>query len=924
MRRGGLLPLALAALLQRAAATDTESSTPRDAPASLDLSSPFLPASLPAGDPSAFALPVFLEEPEDTYVVKGRAAVLRCRVAHALSLHVQCNDEVQEAAVVTEGEHESAKGGIKYTEARMEVTRDQVEEFFGDYHCACVAYSGQGRASSRLARVAIAYIKKEFEVPPYSAQELVGRQVELRCHAPRGKPEPHLSWLKDGRQVAEDEDGIIVTTEGHLIIVSARLKDSGNFTCVADNLAGSRRSPPAEIVIYESAGGWSSWSSWSKCPASCGRSLDRPVRRRSRVCQGGRPNSCMGQAIQKRPCECMVASEELLTPWSSWSSCAEDCTRTRKRRCFSSSCSGPKSDSSRCAGNLCVPREWAEPASSSAPSTSDVALYVGLSLAVLVFLVVLLIALSLLRRRRLPGGYSLAEQYRAQGAGKKVLAYGPDITQAGATELATVCYEYSYPDSNSNTSYGKGRREEEEHHYEQPMVRLPSRSPVDSLAKPLISSSSSSSTGGNISPRSAGTLDTTLLPSSPFTRWSTVSAAGARLSLPDSGIALTVPEAALSSPQELGITSIHDTKAFPTLLPGQTLLSPVVCVGTSAGAKHTALLAKPVVLSLPHCASLRQGGWTISVAWRPQGEAAWRSLVTLGQERVDTPLYAQLDLATVHLVTEHLGTFCLLGSPTPGGAAPLKSLRIAAFAQELPQGADLTVRLYCVQDSEAAQAYLEWTERQFGGRLLDRPASCLLQHSGSAAPLALRLDRLGEGWAVQAGAELQQVPFSHLWANNNPALHCSFTLRHTAPHLRTLALSVSIGQEGNAHRCGLKVHTSLATERLLRPSSSGCSSSDSPAAASPWRLPAHTKATLARMLDAPVSLGNDWRMLAERLNVHRYTAFFATKPSPTEALLVLWEARSREAAATQGLLGILRGMGRFDAAHLLEHDLQMA
>ena len=59
-----------------------------------------------------------------------------------------------------------------------------------------------------------------------------------------------LSWIKDGRKIAEDEDGIIVTTEGHLIIVSARLTDSGNFTCVAENLAGSRRSPPAEIVIY--------------------------------------------------------------------------------------------------------------------------------------------------------------------------------------------------------------------------------------------------------------------------------------------------------------------------------------------------------------------------------------------------------------------------------------------------------------------------------------------------------------------------------------------------------------------------------------------------------------------------------------------------------------------------------------------------
>jgi len=895
-----------------ASATDTESTTkPKDLVPGLDLSSPYLPASLPDGDPSTFALPVFLSEPEDTYVVKGRAAAIQCRVAHALSVHIQCNDEVQEEARVLKEEHVAPESGIRFTEARLEVTRDQVEEFFGDYHCACVAYSSQGRTSSRLARVAIAFLKKEFEVPPYSEQGLVGRQVELRCHAPRGKPEPRLSWIKDGRKIAEDEDGIIVTTEGHLIIVSARLTDSGNFTCVAENLAGSRRSPPAEIVIYESAGGWSSWSSWSSCPVSCPRTLDPPVRRRSRVCQGGRPSSCMGTPSQKRVCQCL---KERWTPWASWSTCQDDCTRVRKRRCLSN-CSGSTTATSPCSGGLCRRAEWAEPASSSAPSSSDVALYVGLSLAVLVFLVVLLIALSLVRRRRLPGGYSLSQQYQGQGIGnKKVLAYGPDLAQG--TELASVCYEYSYPDSNSNTSYGK-RRDEEEHHYEQPMVRLPSRSPVDSLAKPLLSSSSSSSTGGNISPRSAGTLDTQLCPSSPFSRYAIVSPSGARISLPDSAISLTVPEAALLSPHELCLSSIHDTKAFPSLLSGQTLLSPVVCISSSSS---KLLLSKPVVLSLPHCASLRQGGWTVSVSWRPPGES-WRSLVTLGQERVDTPLYAQLDLATAHLVTENLGTFCLLGSPTPGAPSPLKSLRIAAFAQELPQGADLTVRLYCVQDCEAAQTYLEWTERQFGGRLLDRPASCLLQHSSSGAALQLRLDRLGEGWAVQAGADLQQVPFSHLWTNNNPALHCSFTLRHAAPHLRTLSLAVSITQEGNPHRTPLKVHTSLATERAaIRPSSSTCSNEG----VSPWRLPAQTKETLARMLDAPVSIGNDWRMLAERLNVHRYIGYFATRPSPTEALLVLWEARNREAAATQGLLGILRGMGRFDAAHLLEHDLQMA
>merc|ERR1711962_692657 len=232
------------------------------------------------------------------------------------------------------------------------------------------------------------------------------------------------------------------------------------------------------------------------------------------------------------------------------------------------------------------------------------------------------------------------------------------------------------------------------------MVRLPSRSPVDSLAKPLISSSSS--TGGNISPRSAGTLDTSLLPTSPFTRWSSVTSSGARICLPDTGICLTVPEAALSSPQDLCLASIHDTKSFPSLLPSQTLLSPVVYIGNSSTSKRSPVLTKPAVISLPHCASLRQGGWTVSVAWRPTGDCQWTTVVTLGQERVDTPVYVQLDLATVHLVTENFGTYCLLGSPTPASAnPPLKSLRIAAFAQDVSQGADITVRLYCVQDCEA-------------------------------------------------------------------------------------------------------------------------------------------------------------------------------------------------------------------------------
>lgn len=43
---------------------------------------------------------------------------------------------------------------------------------------------------------------------------------------------------------------------------------------------------------------------------------------------------------------------------------------------------------------------------------------------------------------------------------------------------------------------------------------------------------------------------------------------------------------------------------------------------------------------------------------------------------------------------------------------------------------------------------------------------------------------------------------------------------------------------------------------------------------------------------------------SQRLNVHQDTLqlLLATRPSPTEAILNLWEARNRETNATQGLL----------------------
>lgn len=88
------------------------------------------------------------------------------------------------------------------------------------------------------------------------------------------------------------------------------------------------------------------------------------------------------------------------------------------------------------------------------------------------------------------------------------------------------------------------------------------------------------------------------------------------------------------------------------------------------------------------------------------------------------------------------------------------------------------------------------------------------------------------------------------------------------------------------------------------------------------RLPPYVKYRLCDLLDPPVARGNDWRMLAQRLSVDRYINYFATKPSPTEAILNLWEARRKDDAAVSDLMNSLRVMGRHDVTAVLEHELE--
>jgi Immunoglobulin I-set domain len=100
-----------------------------------------------------------------------------------------------------------------------------------------------------LSRV-LTVIRKHFTEHPYSRSVELERQVELRCLAPEGIPPPEISWMRNGVPIdPKKETNFIISSEGHLLIVQARLVDMGNYTCVVENVAGKRTSDTALLTV---------------------------------------------------------------------------------------------------------------------------------------------------------------------------------------------------------------------------------------------------------------------------------------------------------------------------------------------------------------------------------------------------------------------------------------------------------------------------------------------------------------------------------------------------------------------------------------------------------------------------------------------------------------------------------------------------
>ncbi|XP_053675531.1 netrin receptor unc-5-like [Anopheles nili] len=418
----------------------------------------------------------------------------------------------------------------------------------------------------------------------------------------------------------------------------------------------------------------------------------------------------------------------------------------------------------------------------------------------------------------------------------------------------------------------------------------------------------------------------------------TLTPAGALLRLNTYSTALLIPEGAIPKHQRHNVvlSIVRDDKHHVPLPTGprSTYLSPVVFCGPVDTKVH-----KPFVMKLPHCAE-NLSNWVFSLYSAPDNFTSWSKVVTIGEETINTPALVQIDRRYAYVLTETFGKYVLVGESANDLQERVACKKLRLFIcgpSTVPEFSDVNLRIYVVEDNPGAEERCRHCEQEIGGVLLGR--SSVLNFADVGHGLSIDMRCVG-GWRTKSGSERQTIPFAHMWHGSNTPLHCSFRLCRTEHDKCDFKIEVQASQDLgplDGFGCGGEPATLSITEFTPLPKDGQCQHSSSSfetmtvcsvgsgsgdrtsvVSTDHFRLSKDVKRKLCRCLDPPTQKRNDWRMLAAHLNVDRYLTYFATRPSPTDQILDLWECRNRELNAVQQLIEICRTMERPDAVAILE------
>ncbi|XP_065430117.1 immunoglobulin superfamily DCC subclass member 3-like isoform X3 [Chrysemys picta bellii] len=195
------------------------------------------------GRPSELA---FLLEPADVIAVRDRPLVLHCQVEGEPPISITWH---KDGAPLGNGSHTAvlANGSLRiesfHRRPRGEGAANQTS--VGDYSCA--AQNRDGLLVSRKARVQLATLSK-FHMHPESMAVEEGGVARFQCFV-QGVPEATITWERNRTALPPGDHRFTLLPAGILHITGVRRADVGSYRCVATNIANSRCSQEAQLVI---------------------------------------------------------------------------------------------------------------------------------------------------------------------------------------------------------------------------------------------------------------------------------------------------------------------------------------------------------------------------------------------------------------------------------------------------------------------------------------------------------------------------------------------------------------------------------------------------------------------------------------------------------------------------------------------------
>ncbi|EDW63864.2 protein sax-3 isoform X1 [Drosophila virilis] len=190
--------------------------------------------------------PRIVEHPIDTTVPRHEPATLNCKAEGSPTPTIQWYKDGVPLKILP-GSHRITlpAGGLFF----LKVVNSRRETDAGIYWCE--AKNELGVARSRNATLQVAVLRDEFRLEPQNTRIAQGDTALLECAAPRGIPEPTVTWKKGGQKLdLEGTKRIRIVDGGNLAIQDARQSDEGQYQCIAKNPVGVRESSLATLKVH--------------------------------------------------------------------------------------------------------------------------------------------------------------------------------------------------------------------------------------------------------------------------------------------------------------------------------------------------------------------------------------------------------------------------------------------------------------------------------------------------------------------------------------------------------------------------------------------------------------------------------------------------------------------------------------------------